>query len=876
MAKKNNARRNADKIRMDNIKKRAASSKSAARKNPFEIKVNKEKHQILNRKRKHHMGIPGVSRSAAKKKRQDTLQVELDQLNHASVLQDNRIGAGNSEMSPEEKMLKQLAFDRKNQSSNENFNMDTTVQLTHMGQTLSDMNFKRPGFGFSDDESEAGDTADNFGGGVFTKKDESVPHTETTKEALIKKSIETKHEKKKNKAECEDIMHQLNTQFKQSQREMCMSKEEHDDEKEKYLRDPNEAKYNMHVNQLKMSQKRVAACKQTREQKALEDAKKKNKYIEEKLRRMRGEKSEVKIKQPNRQVQLDSRCDVYNMDPIEEKDDFVLKFSINPENDVESRGGDDYDEELDGNLVIPDSDNNSGDEEKEEENNSDENSGSRDHGIVDDESVVSEDESSDESDEENFSDIDSGNEEADEEAMSNTGFALDYEEDDDEDKTVLSSSKLGNFPKTFNEFLSLISPQKSAINVALQLSKKHAANLGPGNKEKLVVLFDHMWEYCIKISGPNTVQMKVLDSFIAVLYKMLAANPEACSKRVTEHLVKSYNVCLPPRVNENSSYSPPWPSMHHIMPFKMIKQLFPTSDYSHPVTSPALIFMSRLLQNCQIASVRDIKTGLTVSTFLYEYICFSKRFIPEVLNFLACALASALPKSVIVKPDMQKAVSTRKFTRRSCMLLVPQDYAVSSDQLLTLSHQVDEEETTDELKYECLRTTVKLVLMFTELYKEMPCYDIIFRAHSTISSELLAHASYGGDLKQLLTELVEKVNSKQMTYKRMSFGPRKPAMLKMFEPKLYEFTGDPFSKRSKNMTSDRRETERLRAKMKDERKGAMREIRKDSRFVAEYRQQKQAEHDTHRTDIAKAIKGDLANQEGAYKQICRKKIRLGL
>ena len=43
------------------------------------------------------------------------------------------------------------------------------------------------------------------------------------------------------------------------------------------------------------------------------------------------------------------------------------------------------------------------------------------------------------------------------------------------------------------------------------------------------------------------------------------------------------------------------------------------------------------------------------------------------------------------------------------------------------------------------------------------------------------------------------------------------------------------------MTSDRRETERLRAKMKDERKGAMREIRKDSRFVAEYRQQKQAE-----------------------------------
>ena len=47
--------------------RRQKSSKSAV--NPFEVKVNRQKHQVLNRKlTRHDKGTPGVSRSKAIKR----------------------------------------------------------------------------------------------------------------------------------------------------------------------------------------------------------------------------------------------------------------------------------------------------------------------------------------------------------------------------------------------------------------------------------------------------------------------------------------------------------------------------------------------------------------------------------------------------------------------------------------------------------------------------------------------------------------------------------------------------------------------------------------------------------------------------------------
>lgn len=69
MGKKPKNKKNlSDKVRNKSSMRRHNLSE-AVRKNPFEIKVNKQKHKVIGKKlTKYDKGIPGVSRSKAIKK----------------------------------------------------------------------------------------------------------------------------------------------------------------------------------------------------------------------------------------------------------------------------------------------------------------------------------------------------------------------------------------------------------------------------------------------------------------------------------------------------------------------------------------------------------------------------------------------------------------------------------------------------------------------------------------------------------------------------------------------------------------------------------------------------------------------------------------
>ena len=57
-----------DKVRLAKSRKNAFNKIAIEQRNPFEVKVNKQKHTILGRKQKHDKGLPGVSRSKSTKK----------------------------------------------------------------------------------------------------------------------------------------------------------------------------------------------------------------------------------------------------------------------------------------------------------------------------------------------------------------------------------------------------------------------------------------------------------------------------------------------------------------------------------------------------------------------------------------------------------------------------------------------------------------------------------------------------------------------------------------------------------------------------------------------------------------------------------------
>ncbi|KAI7796252.1 putative nucleolar protein 14-like, partial [Triplophysa rosa] len=59
----------------DKVRKSKAAPE--IQKNPFEVKINRKKFDVLGRKSKHDVGLPGVSRSKAINKRKETLLKEF-------------------------------------------------------------------------------------------------------------------------------------------------------------------------------------------------------------------------------------------------------------------------------------------------------------------------------------------------------------------------------------------------------------------------------------------------------------------------------------------------------------------------------------------------------------------------------------------------------------------------------------------------------------------------------------------------------------------------------------------------------------------------------------------------------------------------------
>lgn len=147
MVKINKKRGNSDKI---NTKK----DKSGL--NPFEVHINKQKHNVLGQKLKNDRGLPGVSRAKAIKKRKHTLLQEYNVQNKTNKFVDRRIGEKNYSMSLEEKKMARFTAERmKKHNKKSIYNLADEEVLTHRGQTLSEIEkFDDPRSDDDDDDED--------------------------------------------------------------------------------------------------------------------------------------------------------------------------------------------------------------------------------------------------------------------------------------------------------------------------------------------------------------------------------------------------------------------------------------------------------------------------------------------------------------------------------------------------------------------------------------------------------------------------------------------------------------------------------------------------------------------------------------------------
>eukprot|EP00057_Strongylocentrotus_purpuratus_P008349 XP_011662823.1 PREDICTED: nucleolar protein 14 [Strongylocentrotus purpuratus] len=282
-----------------NKKRRSLTSKVEQRSkateiknNPFEVKINKQKHNILGRKNKHGKGVPVVSRSKGLQKRNATLLQEYKQRHKSNKFLDKRLGENDPEMSVEDKMMERFTLEKqRNHEKSGMYSLNTDEDLTHYGQSLSSLEkFEEPDLASDDEEGGMIDkkfVAEEHFGGFLTKKktdEEGKPKTrQEIFEEIIAKSKKDKFNRQSEKEDVVKLTEQLDQDFNDVSQFLAKVKRDKDEERRK----PDD--YDMSVKELIFDMRAKASDRlKTPEELAKEEKEKLEKMETDRQRRMKG------------------------------------------------------------------------------------------------------------------------------------------------------------------------------------------------------------------------------------------------------------------------------------------------------------------------------------------------------------------------------------------------------------------------------------------------------------------------------------------------------------------------------------------------------------------------------------------------------------
>ncbi|XP_056146831.1 nucleolar protein 14 [Lampris incognitus] len=868
---------------------RRAKTSTEIKNNPFEVKINRKKFDVLGRKTKHDVGLPGVSRSKAINKRKDTLLKEYKQKDKANKFIDRRFGEYDTKMAPEDKILQRFTLERqRTQVKKDLFNLnEEEEELTHYGQSLAEIE-KFNDAADSDSESDekgllsAELTASHFGGGGLLRKkmtdeqDEGggshrAKSRQELIEELIHKTKQERRERQVQKEETQELTEKLDQDWKSIQALMT-KKTPNADQLEKQEDKPKLDEYDMRVRELGFEMKAQPSEKmKTPEELAREERERLQKLEADRLRRMMGDVAADSVKSQTH-LSADDLNDGFILDKEDRKALAYQDGKWNLEEDLEKNEDQNEDEDEDGEEGVSGQDKESDEEEEGDDDDEDGEDGDEEG---QEESGISEGEDS-------HSDLGS---EQESEAEEDEDQGETEKEDDTMPEHVLSKEEIKarqeaakselpytfTAPESYSDLKALLQGHTSD-NQRLILARTQKCNhpsLAAGNKLKLQKLFGFLLEYVGELTTRKPPELTTIDKLVPQLYALCQMFPEASCKAMQTILRDSAHSMEEVLEVKGRAAFPPLDMMIYL---KVTALLFPTSDFRHPVTTPALLYITQALTKCAVTSLQDMVSGLVLCCMALEYVSLSKRFLPELINFLAGTLHLAVADKTSI--DYAVVPSFRPSGKYSDLLVVSdpsccQSWTKHALPLSATQHlEIRNDLERDHYRLTCISTCLDLVKRCCVLYKDLTSFTHIFQPIRILLSKHLPIQTYPELLQELHSEILAAISGTSVTHSPLVFEKKKPIPLKLFTPKIVEVLD--YGKK-RGCTKAEREKERLTHKYKKEFKGALREIRKDSRFLANEKLNEIMNRDAERKRKVKELFGSLATQEGEWKALKRKK-----
>ncbi|KAI0722728.1 Nop14-like protein [Earliella scabrosa] len=866
----------------DKEKKKARLHEIQQKLNPFDVKVTKVKHDVGGRKIIGTTGRPAQSKQAGIEQRKKTLLKEYEEKDRAGGILDRRFGENDPTMTPEERMLERFTRERQRTTKGAAFNLEDEDELTHYGQSLSKLDdFDNVGLGLDDDEEDGGQMdkrtveKSHFGGFGDEDDDEEDDDEPARKKSkaevmaeVIAKSKQHKILRQTQQEEDENLRHELDNEL-DSIRSLLFTVppatapgESADAPSVAPVPaapppDDQDKEYDQYVRELALDRRAKPKDRtKTEEELAREEKEALEKAERQRLRRMRGEESESEDEGPKgKKKQARPRGGDDLEDDFYEEGAFEGLGAGLGEDVAMEESAEEEDEDDDG------------DEEDDEEEGSEEEDESGDDD--EDGSIAEEFESaSEESGEED-------GEAGESEALVETSRKR-------RTKPTAAKKELPYTfpcPETHDEFLEIIEDvdDKDIPTVVKRIRALHHPSLAEENKHKLQGLNTVLIEHILYITSPPTPRFTVLSSILPHLAALTKSYPIQSAEAFVEKLTlmhKNLKRGLSNGALELDSKT--WPGLPELSLLRVIGQLWPTSDMHHPVISPARVLMGAYLGLGRVRSLQDIASGLFLCSLFLHYEKLSKRFVPEAINFLTNAVLHLLPHSYTDAASLPGSFPALDFRSQLTTALVLDHKKVKklSVNKPDLARCLCGDELGEQAKVDLAGLTLELLGRFGDLYKGL---DGSVELWSPIQEILSAVKS-----SAVPPELATRLQSLQDTSGRLikfALQARRPLRLQAHKPipiptyvPKFEHTTSNYL-RNRDPDHERNEAAKLRAQVKQERKGAIRELRKDARFLAAEQQRKQKEKDRSYNDRMKRVFGSIESERAEEKAMEREKMK---
>ena len=411
-------------------------------------------------------------------------------------------------------------------------------------------------------------------------------------------------------------------------------------------------------------------------------------------------------------------------------------------------------------------------------------------------------------------------------------------------------------PQTHEELLSVTKDVliEDLPTVIQRIRALYHPKLASENKAKLgnfaSVLVDHI-SYLVNQS--ENPPFSVLEAVIRHVHSL--------AKQFPEHIGRAFRLHLKAIHEQRPTGLVPG----DIIILTAIASTFPTSDHFHQVVTPAMLCMARYLGQKIPGSLNDLVTGTYIVTLCLQYQQISRRYIPEAVNYVLNALWALAP----VKSKQITAPFPHHTLPDGLRLQHKPEKSSKVRQLRfwdILPSGNSNDEDNEILKLSLLNTLLDIIDGMTVTWAEHSAFCEVFDPVYT-ALRFIEGKPCLSRMNEETRAKIQKVSTNVHNQLQQSLSTRKPLRLHNHRPlaiktSIPKFEDSYNPDKHYDPNRDRADVSKLKAEHKRERKGAMRELRKDANFMARESLREKKEKDSAYEKKYKRLVAEIQGEEG--------------